>query len=64
MANGEKIGFVDRRSGVRGTRADRRHKGRFRLVGTKVMRFDDWMHGHTWVAVVLIFVGIVSVVTQ
>ena len=64
MANVEKTGFVDRRTGVRGTRADRGRQGRVRVVEPKVMKVDDWMQSHSWVAYALIFVGFISVVVH
>jgi RimJ/RimL family protein N-acetyltransferase len=55
------IGFVDRRSGRRGTRLDRKRRGVMEVAPTKVMLVAEFMSRYSWAAWVMLSVALVTI---
>ena len=58
--NAEKVGFVDRRRGVRGTPADRKNRGLREVAPTKMMLLHEFTGRHPFAAWVVILVSLVA----
>lgn len=54
------LGFVERRTGSRGTRFDRGMGGHRRVVASKMMRLDDMLHRHMRLCYALLAVGLLG----
>ena len=54
----EAIGFVDRRSGRRGTRLDRKRRGLVEVAPTKMMLAAEFMNRYSWAAWTMLSVAL------
>ena len=57
MEHAKTGGFVDRRSGRRGTRLDRKRRGVAEVAPTKAMMMDELAHRYRWVAYCVLVVS-------
>ena len=56
----EAIGFVDRRSGRRGTRLDRKRRGIVEVAPTKPMMVAEFMSRYSWAAWTMLSLALVA----
>ena len=54
----EAIGFVDRRSGRRGTRLDRKRRGIVEVAPTRTMMIAEFMNRYSWAAWTMLSVAL------
>ena len=54
----EAIGFVDRRSGRRGTRLDRKKRGIAEVAPTRTMMISEFMNRYSWAAWTMLSVAL------
>ena len=56
----EAIGFVDRRSGRRGTRLDRKRRGIVEVAPTRTMMIAEFMNRYSWAAWTMLSVALMA----